>query len=283
MDLCKFVQHNAHAPFYIAHVFLRAALYQANAKFDKITYVVALFYCVPEFKIEKTNISRDQIWLNSNLNSTIKWFWDGYACRFVWFWFQSWFKISDNFRIVSSSQSFQQCNDAFSFKVCTFLITFTTYSENLISEKCIFAMNSGGSLWNIYLKVIENKIGWSRFRFKIIYNPLIAKARSIEKRLTSHFQCAMNDLCTYDWTLKLIYLNSSSSLTHSSIVWIVIVDIEIAESVRSTVWFPTVVLVAFRLSFGRVEGNMPATDAPWMNNGVSQVFILNYKMRMKKF
>ena len=123
------------------------------------------------------NISRDQIWLNSNLNSTIKWFWDGYACRFVWFWFQSWFQISNNFWIVSSSQSFQQCNDTFSFKICTFLITFTTYSENLISEKCIFKMNSGDFLWNIRLKGIENKIGGSRFRFKIRKGVLLVLSR----------------------------------------------------------------------------------------------------------
>ena len=67
---------------------------------------------------------------NSNLNSTIKWFWNSNACGFVWFWLQSRFKIFYNFRIVSSSQSFQQCNDTFSFKICALFVTFATNSKN---------------------------------------------------------------------------------------------------------------------------------------------------------
>ena len=69
-------------------------------------------------------------WVDSDLNSTIKWFWNGNACGFIWFRLQSWFKIFDNFWIMSSSQSFQQCNDTFSFKICALFVIFATNSKN---------------------------------------------------------------------------------------------------------------------------------------------------------
>lgn len=62
MDLCKFVQHTAHAPFCITHVFHHVAWYQANAKFDKTANVVEPFYCAPE--MEKWMTSFDPIWQN---------------------------------------------------------------------------------------------------------------------------------------------------------------------------------------------------------------------------
>ena len=247
-------------------------------------------------------------WVDSDLNSTIKWFWNGNACGFIWFRLQSWFKIFDNFWIMSSSQSFQQCNDTFSFKICALFVTFATNSKNnefsqlatemlMTLSRCSWQTMCVGDIFLL----VGDRLCCSHEIYLIVKNN--AWVLTSVTRMTFHQRDFSSTFQTYHqhiWSptsvtnivtptiniLKLYYLNSSSSFTHSSIVWIVTFDIEITESVRSTVWFPAVVLVAFRLSFRSgdiVEGRTPVTDAPSMNDGVSQVLILNYKIKLRNF
>ena len=88
-----------------------------------------------------------------------------------------------------------------------------------------------------------------------------------------------------DSCLKLFYLNSSNSFTHSLIVRgvtaaIVVTDIESIEgSMRSVC-----ALFDFCLSFGLVvEGCTPAMKVPSINDRVSKFLMLNFKIKIVEF